>query len=96
MPEGFDLDAEQAAVGARLRARRVAGERVVLSPIAPAPGGLRLWGMFDCGETCWWLPVSGEPAEWPVVLVDVNGLGWQPYGTSEFLDRWLDARSPSW
>ncbi|WP_433515340.1 hypothetical protein ACQP2T_06800 [Nonomuraea sp. CA-143628] len=93
-PKGFDLDAEEAVVSERLRSRRAAGERVVPSPIAPEPGGLRLWGMFDGGETCWWLPVSGEPAEWPVVLVDADGLGWQrlPYSATGFLDRWLDGR----
>ncbi|MEV6031473.1 SMI1/KNR4 family protein [Nonomuraea sp. NPDC052116] len=93
-PEGFDLNAEEAMVSERLRARRAAGERVVPSPIAPEPGGLRLWGVFDGGETCWWLPVSGEPAEWPVVVVDVDGLGWQrlPYSATGFLGRWLDGR----
>ncbi|MGW4965975.1 SMI1/KNR4 family protein [Nonomuraea sp. NPDC004186] len=93
-PEGFDLKAEGAVVSERLRSRRAAGLRVVPSPIAPEAGGLRLWGAFDGGETCWWLPVSGEPAEWPVVLVDADGLGWQrlPYSATGFLDRWLDGR----
>ncbi|MGP4102506.1 SMI1/KNR4 family protein [Nonomuraea sp. KM90] len=93
-PAGFDLDAEEAVVSARLRTRRAAGQRVVPSPIAPEPGGLRLWGMFDGGETCWWLPVSDKTAEWPVVLLDADGVGWQrlPYSASEFLDRWLDGR----
>ncbi|MFD1547323.1 SMI1/KNR4 family protein [Nonomuraea guangzhouensis] len=93
-PEGFDLAAEEAVVSERLRSRRAAGERVVPSPIAPEPGGLRLWGVFDGGETCWWLPVSAESAEWPVVLLDADGLGWQrlPYGATGFLDRWLDGR----
>ncbi|WP_433211829.1 hypothetical protein [Microtetraspora malaysiensis] len=91
-PHGFDIDAEVRAQGARLRARRAAGERVVRSPIAPEPGGLRLWSVFDSGETCWWLPVSGDPGEWPVVILDADGVGWQrlPYGATAFLERWLD------
>ncbi|MFF0776749.1 SMI1/KNR4 family protein [Nonomuraea wenchangensis] len=93
-PEGFDLNVEEAVVSERLRARRAAGEQVVPSPIVPEPGGLRLWGVFDGGETCWWLPASGEPTEWPVVLLDADGLGWQrlPYSATGFLDQWLDGR----
>ncbi|MEV8635052.1 SMI1/KNR4 family protein [Streptosporangium sp. NPDC051023] len=91
-PQDFDMDAEEGMVSARLRARRAAGERVVRSPIVPEPGGLRLWGVFDGGETCWWVPVSGDADEWPVVILDADGVGWQrlPYGATVFLERWLD------
>ena len=87
---GFDVDAE-AVVSERLRSRRASGWSRHRWRFT---AGLRLWGVFDGGETCWWLPVSGEPDEWPVVLLDADGLGWQrlPYGAWGFLDQWLDGR----
>ncbi|MBE1536605.1 SMI1/KNR4 family protein [Actinomadura algeriensis] len=55
------------------------------------PAEARLWGVFASGETCWWLPVRPDPAEWLIVLV---GRGHQQLNitTAEFLTRWLDGR----
>ncbi|WP_433472807.1 hypothetical protein ACQPZP_28535 [Spirillospora sp. CA-142024] len=50
-----------------------------------------LWAVFGSGETCWWLPIRPDPAEW---LVVVAGEGHQQLNltTAEFLDEWLDGR----
>jgi hypothetical protein len=56
----------------------------------PLPAeGARLWGVFDSGETCWWLPIDDDPANWLIVL---SGRGRQQLNlsTTEFLDQWLD------
>lgn len=55
--------------------------------IASAP----LWGVFDSGETCCWLPIKGDPADWLVLIV---GHGWQQLNisTSDFLVRWAEGR----
>lgn len=47
----------------------------------------RVWGVFGTGETCWWLPVTEDPADWLIVIV---GNGWQQLNisTTEFLRRW--------
>jgi hypothetical protein len=91
---GFDIDTEHARHAERLRDRRAAGRRVVPAPLAPAPAGMRLWGVFTSGETCWWLPADRTPSDWPLVLVDAEGVGWQRLErtTTQFLTRWLDGR----
>jgi hypothetical protein len=55
---------------------------------------MRLWGVFTSGETCWWLPADRTPSDWPLVLVDADGVGWQrlELTTTAFLTRWLDGR----
>jgi hypothetical protein len=47
-----------------------------------------LWSIFSTGETCWWLPVADNPANWLVVIV---GHGWQQLNIStvDFLHRWV-------
>jgi hypothetical protein len=47
----------------------------------------RLWGVFTTGETCWWLPIRDDPADWLVLVV---GHGWQQLNisTADFLHRW--------
>jgi hypothetical protein len=49
--------------------------------------GARLWGVFTTGETCWWLPIRDDPADWLVLIV---GRGWQQLNvsTTDFLLRW--------
>jgi len=49
----------------------------------------RLWGVFETGETCWWLPYGEDPAHWQIAL---QGRGRQQLNltTTEFLDEWLD------
>jgi hypothetical protein len=91
----FDLAAEHRRHADRLLARRAAGLPVVPSPIAPEPGGLRLWAVFGSGETCWWRPAGSAGAgDWPLVLVDADGVGWQLLHRSStgFLAEWLDGR----
>lgn len=68
----LDMDREQARHADRIRARRAdhrGGAVLVPAPFAPEPGGLRLWGVFRGGETCWWLPATRDPASWPLLLV---------------------------
>jgi hypothetical protein len=50
-----------------------------------------LWGVFTTGETCWWLPITDDPAGW---LVLIAGHGWQQLNisTTDFLRRWADGR----
>lgn len=50
------------------RPRRVSG--CVRHRSCPSRPGCGL-GVFDGGGTCWRLPVSGKPAKWTVVLLDV-------------------------
>lgn len=50
-----------------------------------------LWGEFSSGETCWWLPLSEDPAEWFVVVCG-DGAQQLDITTTEFLDAWLDGR----
>lgn len=49
--------------------------------------GARPWGVFTTGETCWWLPIRDDPADW---LVLITGHGWQQLNisTTDFLLRW--------
>lgn len=51
----------------------------------------RMWGVFADGETCWWLPVTDDPADW---LVLIAGTGWQQLNisTTDFLHRWAEGR----
>lgn len=51
----------------------------------------RLWGVFATGETCWWLPITDDPADW---LVLIAGHGWQQLNisTTGFLHRWTEGR----
>ena len=53
--------------------------------------GARLWGVFTTGETCWWLPIRDDPADW---LVLIAGHGWQQLNvsTTDFLLRWAGGR----
>lgn len=58
----------------------------------PLPAeGARLWGVFDSGETCWWLPIDPDPAKWLIVL---DGRGRQQLNltVTEFLDDWLGGK----
>lgn len=50
-----------------------------------------LWGVFTTGETCWWLPITDDPAGW---LVLIAGHGWQQLNisTTDFLHRWTEGR----
>lgn len=91
---GPDMDAEHARHADRLRTRRAAGLPVVPAPLAPEPAGLRLWGVFGTGETCWWQPATADASGWPLILLDAEGVGWQRLDvpTTQFLGDWLDGR----
>lgn len=91
-PDGFDVNVEQERLATRFAERRSARQPTVSALIAPQPAGLRLWGVFADGETAWWVPVDRDPSQWPVLLVDSDGAGWQRIDmtTTEFLDCWLN------
>ncbi|WP_152563952.1 SMI1/KNR4 family protein [Actinomadura welshii] len=48
-------------------------------------------GVFSSEETCWWLPLADDPADWLVVLCG-NGVQQLNITTTEFLDAWLHGR----
>jgi len=84
-PAGFDLAAEHARAVANLS---------VPAAAHPHPGGLRLWGRFTTGETCWWAPAWYDPDGWPVVICAADGVGWQRVNltATAFMDEWLAGR----
>jgi hypothetical protein len=84
-PAGFDIAAEHV---------RAADRCGLPTAFAPAPGGVRLWGAFTTGETCWWVPAWYEPAGWPVLICAADGVGWQRLDitASEFVAQWLAGR----
>jgi hypothetical protein len=81
-PEGFELATEHARAATTIR---------VPAAVHPAPGGLRLWGRFTTGETCWWLPAWYHPDGWPVVICAADGMGWQRVDLTAtgFVEQWL-------
>jgi hypothetical protein len=96
-PEGFNMEAEQRSLLTlgndqgfwyREEAWEYDGENQVRFLAATkVRTDARVWGVFDTGETCWWLPIREDPAEWLVLIV---GNGWQQLNisTTEFLRRW--------
>lgn len=96
-PEGFNIEAGQESLLTRQRSLLTLGEDLGFWEADDGYGGhddddraltgARLWGVFTTGETCWWLPVREDPAEW---LVFIAGHGWQQLNisTTEFLRRW--------
>ncbi|MCK2244756.1 MULTISPECIES: SMI1/KNR4 family protein [unclassified Crossiella] len=70
--------------GVRLLASAdLAAEQSRHSP--PHPDAL-LWGVFDTGETCWWLPIHPDPVSWLVVVAG-HGVQQLNLSTTEFLRR---------
>ncbi|MDT5026098.1 MAG: hypothetical protein QOE61_2524, partial [Micromonosporaceae bacterium] len=84
-PEGFEMAAEHARAAATVR---------VPAAVDPQPGGLKLWGRFTTGETCWWLPAWYHPDGWPLVICAADGVGWQRVDLTAtgFIDEWLAGR----
>ena len=84
-PRGYDLTAEHTRIGPTLR---------VPAAVCPQPGGLRLWGRFTTGETCWWLPAWYDCDGWPVVICAADAVGWQRLDltATQFIDEWLAGR----
>lgn len=95
---GFNVPEDYAALMSRTGPGTLAGTLHLLDGSGmeteqrrhPAPHEeALLWGVFGSGETCWWLPIRPDPAEW---LVVVAGHGHQQLNltTSDFLGEWLD------
>ncbi|MBF5001514.1 hypothetical protein IRT45_30750 [Nocardia sp. BSTN01] len=76
-PEGFDMRSEQQR-----------HPQPDPDPLEWEEPKALLWGVFDSGETCWWLPIRDTPSQW---LVIVAGKGFQQLNisTTEFLRRWV-------
>lgn len=89
-PDGFDSAEREAAIVSRIAEHRVPATARLMLPIGEHPAAARPWGEFTTGETCWWLRTSTDPAEWPVVVVGADGIGWQRLNTAatEFLRAW--------
>lgn len=97
-PDGFNMEAEQESLlppgETLLTAERYLGYLNTGgyrdSDDGRALARARLWGIFATGETCWWLPVTEDPAGWLILLI--NRDGWQQLNipTAEFLHRWAD------
>ncbi|MGH3756422.1 SMI1/KNR4 family protein [Actinophytocola sp.] len=93
-PAGFDASAEEderlAGIG---DAEHYSDAFTYDHPIPQPLGrlGMRLWGAFSSGETCWWLPAWPNPNSWPVVVCGSDGMTWQrlPWPATGFLRRWL-------
>jgi len=85
-PDGFDMASEHT--------RAAATFGVLPAAVHPQPGGLRLWGRFTTGETCWWAPAWYHPDGWPVVICAADGIGWQrlELTATGFIDQWLAGR----
>jgi len=83
-PQGYDLAAEHTRIAPTVR----------IPAAGPQPGGLRLWGRFTTGETCWWLPAWYDCDGWPVVICAADGVGWQRLDltATRFIDEWLAGR----
>lgn len=96
-PDGFNLEAEQRSLltlgieRGYWRADAWDYEYVGDNENDAAITGARLWGVFTTGETCWWLPIRDDPADWLVLIV---GHGWQQLNVStiDFLLRWAGGR----
>jgi hypothetical protein len=84
-PEWFEMATEHARASATIS---------VPAAVHPQPGGLRLWGRFTTGETCWWVPAWYDPDGWPVVICAAEGVGWQrvELTAAGFIDQWLAGR----
>ncbi|HZM74746.1 MAG TPA: SMI1/KNR4 family protein [Candidatus Limnocylindrales bacterium] len=84
-PGGFEMATEHARAAATVGAP---------AAVHPEPGGLRLWGRFTTGETCWWVPAWYDADGWPVVICAADGMGWQRIDLTAtgFIAEWLAGR----
>lgn len=96
-PDGFNLEAAQESLftlgteRGYWRADAWDPEYVGDDEDDSAIRGARQWGVFATGETCWWLPIRDDPADWLVLIV---GHGWQQLNisTTDFLLRWAGGK----
>ncbi|WP_433717982.1 hypothetical protein ACQP2Y_27840 [Actinoplanes sp. CA-051413] len=70
-PDGSATDffAQLKQLGDRVAELRAAGAGPI-GTIHPESGGLITWGRLRGGGYLCWLPASGKPKEWPVVILD--------------------------